>query len=235
MEMCVSSFHTNPHAFALTFAGPLGIVLMILAAFVAGCSGRDNATTPTVSRAPAVSASPTPTPSPAETASASSATTQLSMGGLGALDYAVRHRGMFAVAASFSGIVHARLSRDPQHYLNLLSSEGEDPLALWGDPDDDAEIWNAHNPYDLAPRLAGTKVFMSSGNGQPGPLDPAGTVSDEIETSIGEQNEAFAERLRELGIDARVELYGAGTHNWVNWQRELDHAWPLITEGLGPK
>jgi pimeloyl-ACP methyl ester carboxylesterase len=32
----------------------------------------------------------------------------VSMGGLGALDYAARHRGMFTVAASFSGIVHTR-------------------------------------------------------------------------------------------------------------------------------
>ena len=157
----------------------------------------------------------------------------LSMGGLGALSYAARNPGMFRVAASFSGIVHTRLSGDHvQGYLNLLSSQGEDPRALWGDPDDDEEIWKAHNPYDLAPRLAGTKLFVSAGNGQPGPLDRDQTSSDEIEISIGEENEALVERLAELGLDAQVELYGAGTHNWVYWQRELDHAWPLITEGL---
>jgi hypothetical protein len=33
----------------------------------------------------------------------------VSMGGLGPLDHAARHRGMFTVAASFSGIVHTRL------------------------------------------------------------------------------------------------------------------------------
>jgi hypothetical protein len=33
----------------------------------------------------------------------------VSMGGLGALDYSARHRGMFTVAASFSRIVHIRL------------------------------------------------------------------------------------------------------------------------------
>ena len=158
----------------------------------------------------------------------------LSMGGLGALSYAARNPGMFRVAASFSGIVHTRLSGDHvQGYLNLLSSQGEDPRALWGDPDDDEEIWKAHNPYDLAPRLAGTKLFVSAGNGQPGPLDRDQTSSDEIEISIGEENEALVERLAELGLDAQAELYGAGTHNWVYWQRELDHAWPLITEGPG--
>ena len=157
-----------------------------------------------------------------------------SMGGLGALIYTARHPGLFAAAASFSGIVHTRLSGDHvQGYLNLLSSQGEDPRALWGDPDDDEEIWKAHNPYDLAPRLAGTKLFVSAGNGQPGPLDRDQTSSDEIEISIGEENEALVERLAELGLDAQVELYGAGTHNWVYWQRGLDHAWPLITEGLG--
>lgn len=158
----------------------------------------------------------------------------LSMGGLGALSYAARHPGMFRVAASFSGIVHTRLSDDHvQDYLGLLSSRGEDPLALWGDPDSDEEIWKAHNPYDLAPLLAGTKLFVSAGNGQPGPLDRDQVSSDEIEISIGQENEEFVERLRALGLDAQVELYGAGTHNWVYWQRELDHAWPLITQGLG--
>jgi S-formylglutathione hydrolase FrmB len=158
----------------------------------------------------------------------------LSMGGLGALGYAARNPGMFRVAASFSGIVHTRLSGDHEAgYLNLLSSQGEDPRALWGDPDSDEEIWKAHNPYDLAPRLAGTKLFVSAGNGQPGPLDRDQTTSDEIEISIGQENEAFVERLRKLRLDAQVELYGPGTHNWVYWQRELDHAWPLITEGLG--
>lgn len=158
----------------------------------------------------------------------------LSMGGLGALSYAARNPGMFTVAASFSGIVHTRLSADhAQGYLNLVASQGEDPQALWGDPDSDEEIWKAHNPYDLAPLLSGTALFVSAGNGQPGPLDRDQTSSDEIEVSIGEENEAFVKRLAELGLDAQVELYGAGTHNWVYWQRELDHAWPLITQGLG--
>ena len=157
----------------------------------------------------------------------------LSMGGLGALSYAARNPGMFRVAASFSGIVHTRLSDDhAQGYLNLVASQGEDPRALWGDPDSDEEIWKTHNPYDLAPLLAGTALFVSAGNGQPGPLDRDHGSSDEIEVSIGQENEAFAKRLRELGLDAQVELYGAGTHNWVYWQRELDHAWPLITKEL---
>ena len=43
-------------------------------------------------------------------ASTVAAVAGVSMGGLGALDYAARHPGMFTVAASFSGIVHTRLS-----------------------------------------------------------------------------------------------------------------------------
>jgi diacylglycerol O-acyltransferase/trehalose O-mycolyltransferase len=34
-------------------------------------------------------------------------------------------------------------------------------------------------------------------------------------------------------VDARLDLYGPGTHIWVYWQRELHQAWPLITAGLG--
>jgi S-formylglutathione hydrolase FrmB len=46
------------------------------------------------------------------------------------------------------------------------------------------------------------------------------------------QNKAFASRLRELGADAQIDLYGPGTHNRVYWQRELHKAWPMITASL---
>lgn len=167
-------------------------------------------------------------------ATTTAAVAGLSMGGLGALDYAARHPGMFTVAASFSGIVHTRLSNsESQGYLGLVESEGQDPFALWGDPKADSEVWKQHNPYDLAPQLKGVQVFISAGNGQPGPLDSAGTSEDSIESQIGAENQAFAKRLKDLGMNAQIDLYGAGTHNWVYWERELHRAWPMITGGLG--
>jgi len=52
---------------------------------------------------------------------------------------------------------------------------------LWGDPDKQPDVWKRHNPYDLAPQLGGTRLYISSGNGQPGPLDLEGAVTDQIE------------------------------------------------------
>jgi diacylglycerol O-acyltransferase/trehalose O-mycolyltransferase len=167
-------------------------------------------------------------------ASAVAAVAGVSMGGLGALDYAARHPGMFTIAASFSGIVHTRLTNDEsQGYLGLIQSQGEDPLALWGNPDADVDTWKQHNPYDLAPQLKGVRLFISAGNGRPGPLDGARTNEDSIESSIGAENRAFVRRVQQLGLDAQVDLYGPGTHNWVYWQRELHRAWPLISNELG--
>jgi diacylglycerol O-acyltransferase/trehalose O-mycolyltransferase len=167
-------------------------------------------------------------------ASTLAAVAGVSMGGLGALDYAARHPGMFAVAASFSGIVHTRLSsNESQGYLDLIKSQGEDPLAVWGAPDANVDTWKQHNPYDLAAELKGVRLLISAGNGRPGPLDPTGANQDSIETSIGAENRAFARRVQQLGLDAQIDLYGPGTHNWVYWQRELHRAWPLISEGLG--
>ena len=55
---------------------------------------------------------------------------------------------------------------------------GEDPLALWGDPDANENTWMQHNPYDLAPQLKGVRLFISAGNGRPGPLDRSGITSE---------------------------------------------------------
>jgi diacylglycerol O-acyltransferase/trehalose O-mycolyltransferase len=158
----------------------------------------------------------------------------VSMGGLGALGYAARHPGTFTVAGSFSGIVDTRLSdEESQAYRGLVQSQSEDPDRLWGDPTTHQEVWQAHNPIDLAPQLEGTRLFVSAGNGQPGPLDPPGTSADETETAIGAENAAFVQQIKVLHLDAQVDLYGDGTHTWVYWQRELHRAWPLLRRGLG--
>jgi hypothetical protein len=88
-------------------------------------------------------------------------------------------------------------------------------------------------PTDLAARLRGTTLFVSGGNGQPGPLDAATTTPDPIEQAIDAENLAFTARLRQLGIPATVDLYGDGTHNWPYWQREFHKAWPLLAQALG--
>jgi len=109
---------------------------------------------------------------------------------------------------------------------------GADPDALWGNPVTAAANWARHNPYDLAPELRGTRVFLAAGDGKPGPLDAAGATTDPIEVSIGAQNRAFAQHLQAVGTAATIDLYGAGTHTWVYWQRELHRAWPLLTADL---
>jgi diacylglycerol O-acyltransferase / trehalose O-mycolyltransferase len=156
-----------------------------------------------------------------------------SMGGLGALAYAARHPGLFRAAASFSGIVDTRLTpQESQRYVDLIRSQGEDPKHLWGNPHDRAAVWAAHNPYDLAPKLRGTSLFVAVGSGQPGPLDHAGTAPSTIETSLAAENAALAERLRTLQIPAHLDFYGPGTHNWPYWQQDLHHAWPLLEHAL---
>jgi diacylglycerol O-acyltransferase / trehalose O-mycolyltransferase len=158
----------------------------------------------------------------------------LSMGGLGALNYAARHPGLFRAAASFSGIVDTRLTPAvSQGYLGLIRSEGADPNHLWGDPTDQAAVWAEHNPFDLAAKLRGTRLFLAVGTGQPGPLDTPGAARDTIESSLAPQNAALADRLRALKISAQFDFYGPGTHNWPYWQRDLHRAWPLLAQALG--
>lgn len=158
----------------------------------------------------------------------------LSMGGLGALSYAARNPGLFAAAASYSGVVHTTLTGGTsQNYLTLVSSQGEEPRGLWGDPRDEADVWAAHNPYDLAEELRGTALYLSVGTGEPGPLDRPDARTDPNEVALLPQNEAFAARLAELDIPATLSFYGPGTHSWPYWERELNASWPLLLTALG--
>ncbi|WP_081656112.1 alpha/beta hydrolase [Amycolatopsis vancoresmycina] len=159
----------------------------------------------------------------------------LSMGGLGALAYAGRHPGMFAAAASYSGVVHTtyEAARGSSLIQGVLVKDGYDPTALWGDPNLNADVWAAHNPYALARTLAGIPLFLACGNGTPGVLDPPGTPPDLfIEPLCAEMNTALAGRLREVGATVTTDFYGPGTHNWPWWQRSLHESFPMLTQPL---
>lgn len=159
----------------------------------------------------------------------------LSMGGFGALSYAGRHPGMFRAAASFSGVADPLLAPDGPPNVAAIESREDvaDPDALWGDADADRAVWAAHDPYWLAPGLTRIPVFLSCGDGTAGPYDQPGATSA-YETLFLAENRHLARRLRELG-DTRLtsDFYGAGTHTWPYWQRELGRALPTLLGAMG--
>ncbi|MCQ4079719.1 esterase family protein [Streptomyces sp. RB6PN25] len=158
----------------------------------------------------------------------------ISEGGLGALDYAARHPGAYRFAGSFSGAVDVS---DPltQSAITLIClREGVDPRRLWGDPQGQRAIWNAHNPSRMIDEFRGTKVYLSAARGKPGRLDKnSPPLAGLLEAALYQQNAAFAERLRAAGVDVTAHLYRTGTHTWRYWRRELHRAWPSILAALG--
>jgi diacylglycerol O-acyltransferase / trehalose O-mycolyltransferase len=150
----------------------------------------------------------------------------LSMGGLGAMSYAARHPRMFAAAASFSGLLHPLA--DTRLLLGLISGYASDSRAVWGDPDAQRGTWAAHDPTALASRLRGTRLFVSSGDGRPGPLDRSRRHRDDVEATVYRESRAFAARLRALDVPATIDFYGRGTHAWPYWERELQRSLPLL-------
>jgi diacylglycerol O-acyltransferase/trehalose O-mycolyltransferase len=155
----------------------------------------------------------------------------LSMGGLGAIDYAARHPGYFQAAASFSGALHPLA--DTGFWLGLFAQYTPDPRAIWGDPAKQRDVWTAHDPTQLVARLRGTALFVSAGDGRPGPLDAPGRERDAIEPTVLRESRAFVQRLRRLAIPVHADFYGAGLHDWPYWERELERALPLLLAAGG--
>jgi diacylglycerol O-acyltransferase / trehalose O-mycolyltransferase len=170
----------------------------------------------------------------------------LSMGGFGVMSYAGRQPGFFRAAASFSGVLNTlHPTVDPLFpglyatwlLQTFVAPLGYDPLALFGDPTSQRAVWAAHNPADLVASLRGTKLFVSCGNGHVGPLDPPGTDPSgllvQLEAALSLQNEEFIRRATGVGLDLMTDLYGAGTHTWPYWARELERAFPLLMRAIG--
>ncbi|MDX3763918.1 alpha/beta hydrolase family protein [Streptomyces sp. AK02-04a] len=166
----------------------------------------------------------------------------LSMGGFGAMSYAARHPDMFRAAAAYSGVVHTTYIGPhapspwdgPGVVQNAFLEDALDPDVLWGDPISERERWAAHCPHDLAHRLKRMPLYLSCGNGKPGPFEPPGTPADtSLEPLLEITNRVFVDRLHQVGANVTANLYGPGIHNWPYWQRELHASFPLLMSAVG--
>lgn len=157
----------------------------------------------------------------------------ISIGGFGAMSYAAQNPGMFKAVASYSGLLDTVLPVLSQVVYGILIRESLDPLALWGDVGANSTIWLAHDPTALAANLRGLSLFVSNGDGIPGPLDASGASYDPLEAGTLVASQAFTTTLATLGIPVTTDYYGSGTHSWPYWQREFEDSWPQLAAALG--
>ncbi|WP_173390727.1 alpha/beta hydrolase [Actinomadura litoris] len=157
----------------------------------------------------------------------------VSSGGLGAVTYAERHPGVFRYVASYSGALNITAPGMP---LVLTLVNGTD---VWGDPFLDRENWRAHDAAVMVARLRGVGVYVSSGDGRPGPYDApdtppwdGGRIGEQIS---GGMNGGFVRAAGEAGVPVTAHLYGPGMHNWKYWRRELALSWPALTAAVGAR
>ncbi|MFG2090091.1 MULTISPECIES: alpha/beta hydrolase-fold protein [unclassified Spirillospora] len=160
----------------------------------------------------------------------------LSSGGQGAITYAERHAGMFKYAASYSGALNITAPGMP---IILTSMNREAGTAIWGDPITARANWRAHDATVMVSKLKGTGVYVSSGNGKPGPFDPpdapphdAGRIGEQLSGTMAEN---FVAAAKKAGVPVTSNLYGPGMHNWKYWRRELVRSWPAIAASIGAR
>jgi S-formylglutathione hydrolase FrmB len=149
----------------------------------------------------------------------------LSQGGFCSLSYAARHPDLFGIALGYSG------APDIWYAIINATEVGLDhvpPDTFFGDPITDGINWAAHDPATLAENLRATRMYMYWGSGQPGSLDSNPSPSESgIEALVARDNSDFEGRLNSLHIPAYFDYYGAGTHSWPYWTRDLQ--WSIST------
>lgn len=170
----------------------------------------------------------------------------LSMSATSVLDLATRHPDLYDAVASYSGCARTSTPAGEAAVRTVVAvAAGADATHMWGPPGDPR--WETHDPYLNAEKLRGTAIYVSSGDGTPGPYDvvgadrPHGSPPLEEQLVVGGLLEAaartctvdLADRLRELSIPATFHLPSYGTHSWRYWQDELHRSWPLLAAAIG--
>ncbi|WP_415042651.1 alpha/beta hydrolase [Gordonia sp. (in: high G+C Gram-positive bacteria)] len=172
----------------------------------------------------------------------------ISMAGTSVLNLAIAKPKLYRSVAAFSGC--ARTS-DPlgQQYIKMVIDRGQGNIAnMWGPLNGPG--WRKNDPYIQAPRLRGTKIYMTTGTGAPGSHENLGdkgiqgdplvlanqaVVGGVIEAAVNECTQQMAGRLRSLGIPFRLTTRPGGTHSWGYWEDDLHNTWPSLAHDLGTR
>lgn len=155
----------------------------------------------------------------AETSRAARAVAGLSMGGFGAVRFAVKHPNRFAAAVSFSGaIVEDDLPGNPVSETQIKLFRG-----AFGTPFRPV-AFNRENVFSFLPHLAEAenkpKILL--------------TVGDDDYFTLYEGAFLTFLRMRAMGIPVELRVTD-GNHSWDLWRRELDRGLRFIEAALAGK
>ncbi len=146
------------------------------------------------------------------------------------MSYAARYPDLFGIALAYSGapdIAYDELAIGPSTSIINFTETVYDHVpanSMFGPRVTEEVNWADHDPATLARNLRDTKLFMYAGNGLPGPLAGPGCTTafaEGIESLVGQDTALFRSRLAALGIPSVYDAYGAGTHRFAYWARDL--------------
>ncbi|MGH2719724.1 MAG: alpha/beta hydrolase, partial [Actinomycetota bacterium] len=188
---------------------------------------------------------------PTEASAAGRAIAGASSGGSGAAKLAAAHPGLFGFVGTFSGADDTDLvdsTIDWYAGAEAISGSGDpDATCTFGDPyaalsgvPGQQFYWEDNDPTAEASNLAGTKIWVASGDGIPGPLDgllgpQALNEAIEIENVVDDMSQRFVSALRSAGLGREVttDFYGDGVHDWSYFQADLDQFLVWLAPQLG--
>ena len=144
----------------------------------------------------------------------------------------------FRMVGSFSGCIQTSNPAGQAMVASIVTARRGNPLNMWGPPTDPA--WTTNDAALNAEKLRGVQVYVTTGNGLPGPLDTLngpgvksspmklldqliiGGVLDGITVVC---TALLRDRLAALDIPATFDFRPAGTHSWGYWEQDMHTYW----------
>ena len=143
----------------------------------------------------------------------------LSMGGYGGTLLVGQFPSYFGNAFSLSGLLDLQ---SPDVVTVLPTDIGSPFVRIWGPQN--GPYATSHNPTKMVGNDVGSRVYISSGDGQPSLRYAfnfsAWTSGAVAELSVRYQSLRWAARAREAGVDVTYSGH-TGAHDWPYWQTEF--------------